>query len=114
MIVDATRRVADLGTIVLVGEALGRTADMNLYADVHVRGLTLVGVSPPLQHGEFPKAQADDDYLLEACRASLILRSQTGCWYPAPAGTRYRADPGFDQSLEAAVRPKDIVRAGEC
>ena len=35
------------GTIVLVGESLGRTAEMNLYPDVHARGLTLVGVEPP-------------------------------------------------------------------
>ena len=50
MIVDATRRIADLGTVVLLGESLGRRAEMNLYPDVHVRGLTLVGVAPPLQH----------------------------------------------------------------
>jgi threonine dehydrogenase-like Zn-dependent dehydrogenase len=50
LIVDATQRVANLGTIVLVGESLGRTAEMNLYPDVHARGLTLIGVAPPLQH----------------------------------------------------------------
>jgi hypothetical protein len=50
VIVDATRRIADLGTIVLVGESLGRRVELNLYPDVHVRGVTLVGVAPPLQH----------------------------------------------------------------
>jgi threonine dehydrogenase-like Zn-dependent dehydrogenase len=50
LIVDATQRVANLGTVVLVGESLGRTAEMNLYPDVHARGLTLIGVAPPLQH----------------------------------------------------------------
>ena len=88
VIVDATRRIADLGTVVLVGEALGRTADINLYADVHVRGLTLVGVSSPLQRGKFPKAQADDDYLLEACRASLVPASSD--WVLVPGAAWYR------------------------
>jgi hypothetical protein len=45
-IVDATRRVADLGTIVLAGNPAGRVIDFDFYPDVHVRGLRLVGVSP--------------------------------------------------------------------
>ena len=49
VILDATQRVANLGTVVLLGESLGRTAEMNLYPDVHARGLTLVGVAPPLE-----------------------------------------------------------------
>jgi hypothetical protein len=49
VIVDAIRRVADLGTLVLVGESLGRRAEMNLYPDVHMRGLTLAGVARPLE-----------------------------------------------------------------
>jgi hypothetical protein len=48
VIADAVGRVADLGTVVLVGES-PRAIDLDLYADVHVRGLTLVGVAPPLQ-----------------------------------------------------------------
>jgi hypothetical protein len=72
-IVEATRRIAGLGTMVLVGESLGRTAEMNLYPDVHVRGLTLVGVPPPLQHAGAPFAQADaDDPLVASCREALV------------------------------------------
>jgi hypothetical protein len=44
---DAAARLADLGTLVLVGEALGRAIRLNLYPDVHSRGLRLVGVRPP-------------------------------------------------------------------
>jgi hypothetical protein len=46
VIVDAARRVADLGTIVLAGDPAGRVVDFDFYPDVHVRGLRLVGVSP--------------------------------------------------------------------
>jgi hypothetical protein len=72
VIVDATRRVADLGIVVLAGEALGRKAEMNLYEDVHVRGLTLVGVAPPLQDGVLRLAEnSADNTLVESCRKSL-------------------------------------------
>lgn len=45
-IVAATRRVADAGTVVLAGEPLERTYDLDLYSDVHVRGLRVVGRGP--------------------------------------------------------------------
>jgi len=44
----ATRRLAGLGTLVLAGEPLGRRLSLDLYPDVHRRGLRLVGVAPPL------------------------------------------------------------------
>jgi hypothetical protein len=44
----ATNRLADLGTLVLAGEPLGRRLSLDLYPDVHRRGLRLVGVAPPL------------------------------------------------------------------
>jgi len=44
---DATRSVADLATVVLCGEPSGRKLSLNLYPDVHVRGLVLVGVPGP-------------------------------------------------------------------
>jgi hypothetical protein len=73
VIVEATRRIAELGTVVLVGESLGRTAEMNLYPDVHVRGLALVGVPPPLQHAGALFAQTDaDDPLVASCREALV------------------------------------------
>lgn len=45
---EATRRLADLGLLVLAGEALGRRADLDVYPDVHVRGLRIVGARPLL------------------------------------------------------------------
>jgi hypothetical protein len=49
-ILDATRCVAELGIVVLAGESHGRGAvELDFYPDVHVRGLTLVGIAPPLQ-----------------------------------------------------------------
>jgi hypothetical protein len=91
VIVEATRRIAELGTVVLVGESLGRTAEMNLYPDVHVRGLTLVGVTPPLQHASalFARTNADDP-LVESCRAALVgviagtPLSPGAAWYRVP------------------------------
>jgi hypothetical protein len=72
VIADATRRLADLGTLVLVGESVGRNVALNLYQDVHVRGLTLVGVAPPLQQATFQAAIESDDPLLESCRELLV------------------------------------------
>ncbi|HWI08496.1 MAG TPA: hypothetical protein VNT54_13390 [Solirubrobacteraceae bacterium] len=43
---EALRRVEDLGTVVLAGPPPGPAA-LDLYADLHVRGLTLVGAAPP-------------------------------------------------------------------
>jgi threonine dehydrogenase-like Zn-dependent dehydrogenase len=70
-LVELTRRLADLGTLVLVGEPLGRSLDMQLYPDVHVRGLRLVGVPAPRfgQHGE---AGTDlDESLLDLMETTL-------------------------------------------
>lgn len=80
-IVDATRRVADLGSVVLVGEALGRRTDVNLYTDVHVRGLTLVGVPPPLRRPRPPGASRGDIALVTLCRESL---AKVGPGTPVP------------------------------
>jgi hypothetical protein len=87
VIVDATRRVADLGTVVLVGESLGRKAEMNLYADVHLRGLTLVGVPSPLQRADalFAETNAEDP-LVTSCREALTdviagTRLPYAAWY---------------------------------
>jgi threonine dehydrogenase-like Zn-dependent dehydrogenase len=66
-IASALGRVADLGTVVLAGESLGRQADLDLYRTVHVRGLTLVGIAPPAAGGS---GQADAALLAE-CRGAL-------------------------------------------
>jgi hypothetical protein len=72
VIADSTRRLANLGTLVLVGESIGRKVALNLYQDVHLRGLTLVGVAPPLQRATFRAAIESDDPLLESCRELLV------------------------------------------
>lgn len=41
----AMERVADLGTVVLAAPLDGSSAYLDLYADLHVRGLTVIGVS---------------------------------------------------------------------
>jgi hypothetical protein len=64
-IVDATRRLADLGTLVLVGESLGRPLRADLYPDVHRRGLTLVGVGIPLHDGGIEAAAGDSAGLVD-------------------------------------------------
>lgn len=50
VILDATRRLRSLGVLILAGESLGRTMDIDLYPDVHARGLRVVGVGPLLSH----------------------------------------------------------------
>lgn len=44
---QALRRVADLGTVVLAGPPPAAAVALDLYADLHVRGLTLVGTPGP-------------------------------------------------------------------
>jgi threonine dehydrogenase-like Zn-dependent dehydrogenase len=85
VIVDATRRVVDLGTVVLVGEALGRTVEMNFYPDVHVRGLTLVGVASPLQQPESSAVRTDEDPLIAWCHESLVRVTSGAVGPPASA-----------------------------
>jgi hypothetical protein len=82
-ILDATRRVADLGIVVLVGESLDRRADLNLYPDVHVRGLSVLGVAPPNGHSEAPGAEPTDP-AVRWCR-ELLVRVHSGEVLPAGA-----------------------------
>lgn len=46
-IVSATERVADMGTVVLAGEPAGRALRLDLYPDIHLRGLRMLGVPRP-------------------------------------------------------------------
>ena len=41
-VVEATRRVRNLGRVVLVGEPLGRAYPLDVYTDLHLRGLHLI------------------------------------------------------------------------
>jgi threonine dehydrogenase-like Zn-dependent dehydrogenase len=81
VIADATRRLADLGTLVLVGEGLGQKVELNLYPDVHHRGLTLVGIAPPLQRATFEAGIEADDPVLGSCR-ELLVRVPSGAPLP--------------------------------
>ena len=45
-VATALARLADLGTLVLAGPPPAAPVALDLYADVHVRGLTIVGVAP--------------------------------------------------------------------
>jgi threonine dehydrogenase-like Zn-dependent dehydrogenase len=47
----ALRRVDDLGTVVLAGPQPVGPLTVDLYPDLHVRGLTLVGVTPAASEG---------------------------------------------------------------
>ena len=46
-VVGATRRVRDLGRVVIAGEPLGRAYALDIYADLHLRGLRLIGRGRP-------------------------------------------------------------------
>jgi hypothetical protein len=59
VIVDATRRLADFGVLVLACEVGTWPVELNLYSDVHLRGLTLIGVAPPMRQGESLFAEND-------------------------------------------------------
>jgi hypothetical protein len=43
----ATELVAPMGTVLLAGEAVGRRCDIDLYPDVHTRGVRVKGVPRP-------------------------------------------------------------------
>jgi len=45
------QRVDDLGTVVLAGPPVDADGTVDLYADVHVRGLTVIGVVPDPDKG---------------------------------------------------------------
>jgi hypothetical protein len=49
---EATERVRTMGTVALAGEPLARAYDLDLYPDVHLRGLRLVGVARPQRTSE--------------------------------------------------------------
>jgi hypothetical protein len=83
-IVDATRRVAPLGTVVLVGESLGRRAEMNLYPDVHLRGLELVGITSPLQN-DAPFADVAAGERHGALAREALATAASGTALPASA-----------------------------
>jgi hypothetical protein len=92
-IVEATRIVDDLGTVVLAGDTLGRRLDLDCYVDVHARGLTVIGV--PLLALAATSAAAFGDY--EAVVPPAVVRPGQSI----PGGALwYRVEP---QGLTAPV-----------
>jgi hypothetical protein len=84
-IVEATRRLSDLGTLVLVGESLDRHLSLDLYRDVHSRGLRVVGVPrlsdlPVPQESDSPRALAELTSALTEARLGSVLVAG-GAWY---------------------------------
>ena len=67
----ATRRVADLGAVVLAAPT-EPSVSLDLYPDVHLRGLTLVGI-PLLEDGVAPPAP---DTLVGLARRTLATASR--------------------------------------
>jgi hypothetical protein len=58
----------DHGTLVAAGPLGERPFPINLYSDIHLRGLRLVGVAPPLAGGALPEPAGDPG------------RVETGLW----------------------------------
>jgi hypothetical protein len=73
-IAEATRSLASLGTLVLAGETPEGALALDLYPDVHVRGLRLVGVPPPLHEGPPRPARGDGDAAEAVREAQVSLR----------------------------------------
>lgn len=89
-VVEATRSVADLGLVVLAGEPAGRDLDLNLYSDVHVRGLEVVGAPRPLR-GRLADPEPHELSLL-AETEPVLARLEPG--EPAGAGGLWYAIAG--------------------
>ena len=67
---EATHHLRNLGTLVIVGQEAGRPLDLNLYRDVHKRGLRLVGIAPPLA-GPLPAPAPDERAAAETAAAAV-------------------------------------------
>jgi hypothetical protein len=83
VLTEACMEVADLGTIVLAGEALGRPLDLDVYPDVHRRGLRIVGVAPPLTDGPPSSSEPLPQWLIPSlCRVVVGQPLPAGAlWY---------------------------------
>lgn len=51
VIAGALARLEDLGTLVLTGPPAPATVVLDLYVELHVRGLTIVGIAAAAEHG---------------------------------------------------------------
>ena len=84
VIVESTGRLASLGTLVLVGEAAEAGLSIDLYPDVHVRGLRIVGVAPPLADSPAASGEGSLPPLFERSLSEVssgaVLTEPSG-WY---------------------------------
>jgi hypothetical protein len=85
-LLDALGRVSDLGLIVLAGEPLGRPLAVDLYIDVHRRGLRLIGAPRPDTHKPVenpPALERALEQLADAPPGEPLPRG--AAWYRASA-----------------------------
>lgn len=75
----ATDRLADLGTLVLARNATA-PVDLDLYPDVHVRGLRLVGVPGPDQSAT-PVPVSTEQGAPAPARLDVPVSSPAASWY---------------------------------
>lgn len=85
-IVASTRRLGDLGTLVLAGERLGRPLRIDLYPDVHRRGLRLVGVAPPLADPQVFAGVTEADFNEPPARLAAGDPIPPAAWYRLSSG----------------------------
>jgi hypothetical protein len=95
-IADATRRLADLGALVLAAPTEG-SISLDLYPDVHLRGLTLAGV-PLLEEPGVAPAAAGDVFL-------RLARGALGAAATEPEGSSlwFHVEAGAEGTAETAV-----------
>lgn len=82
VIQEALSGLDDLETMIVAGPLAGRTFTMDMYPDLHVRGLHLVGIGPPLSDGTTPSPTA-------GASAPPVACGPTG---PFAGGTWFRID----------------------
>jgi hypothetical protein len=88
-IVDALKRLDELGTLVLAGQASGPDPRLNLYTDLHRRSLTVAGVPAPMLNGGPPDGWEPplDWAQVEPSRVSVGTRIRPGAsWYVVVPG----------------------------
>jgi len=92
-IADALRRLDELGTLVLAGQASDSDPRLNLYTDLHRRSLTVAGVPAPVLNGRPPDGWEPplDWAQVELRRVPVGARVPPGAsWYVVEP----RVDPG--------------------
>jgi hypothetical protein len=83
-ILAALKDLADLGTLVAAGPLGDRALPVNLYSDIHLRGLKVIGVAPPLAGGHVP-ATGDEPAGEAPVQARLGEPLAGGRWFRVDA-----------------------------